>query len=260
MEKIPDSLKAVLVAPEKFLLLIDFDGTLVEIVDDPSIVLVPGTLRQDLVHLKNAGLSFVIVTGRPVSAIDGFMGCEKLPVLGGHGIELRLDPSQPTQFLAEPVDEALRRALCGKGQQFGCYVEDKIYSLSLHARDPAVYDALEKELSDTLCANNLSCRMRRIGRTFEILQTHLNKGAGIIAHLLSRKEFANKKIIYIGDDVENDESLHVVTEKGGRLISVGGPNIEPGKADFSGPEALRTFISTLAGAVSGAVNKSVASG
>ncbi len=246
MEKIPHRLNALFDAPEKFLLLTDFDGTLVEQVDDPAIVAVPDTLRADLQNLyENSPLDFVIVTGRPVSAIDGFMGGARLPVLGGHGIELRLDPDQPTAFLGEALPEELRQLFCEKGREFGCYVEDKIYSLSLHARAPEIYEHLENALADSLRAHDLTCRLRRIGRTFEILQCDLNKGSGI-AHLLERNYFPDKKIIYIGDDTRSDESLETVAQKGGTLIAMGRDQAGGQKDYFESPAALRDFLSTLA--------------
>jgi trehalose 6-phosphate phosphatase len=247
MAKIPDCLNALAEHPENFLLLIDFDGTLVEIVDNPRIVTVPDQLRHNLLALHtHSALAFVIVTGRAVVDIDGFMGGERLPVLGGHGVELRIDPAQPTQFMAEILPETTRQLICGKGQEFGCYVEDKIYSLSLHARDPNIYENLERALADTLSANNLTYRVRRIGRTFEVLQQNLNKGSGI-AHLLTLENFGARKLIYIGDDVRSDESLATeITEKGGTLIAVGAGQTPPNGLYFESPAALRSFINTLA--------------
>ncbi|KXV67279.1 trehalose phosphatase, partial [Gluconobacter japonicus] len=60
--------------PSKAALLLDFDGTLVDIAPTPESVIVPAGLTEDLLRLKDLlGGALAIVTGRPIAQIDHFL-------------------------------------------------------------------------------------------------------------------------------------------------------------------------------------------
>jgi trehalose 6-phosphate phosphatase len=248
MEDFPPGLEAIAKNPEDFLLLIDFDGTLVELVDDPRAVTVPPALKADLLKLCDSPLSLVIVTGRPVSTIDRFMGDVKLPVLGGHGVELRIDVHEDATYLAHPLPENLRNTIAEKAHEYGSYVEDKLYSLTVHNRDETKYAALENDLGIILATSKIAFRVRRHATMLEILQESMNKGSGIF-HLLGLEKYAGKKLFYIGDDTRTDESLCAVTQKSGTLIAVGTDQTPEGGVCFESPASLRRYLSVLATSV-----------
>src|SRR4051794_12093485 len=72
-------------------LFLDFDGTLVDIADRPDAVVVPPDLGPVLRRLeRRLGGALAIVTGRPISVIDGFLAPDRFDVAGVHGAEYRL--------------------------------------------------------------------------------------------------------------------------------------------------------------------------
>src|SRR5262249_45556057 len=118
-------------------ILLDIDGTILDIAPTPGAVLAPSSLRATLERLwerTHGALAFV--SGRPIDEIDLIFDPLRLPAIGGHGAERRLVAdglfdTPPRQ----PLDAAVKRkfAAIAHGRQ-GVMVEDKGYSLALHYR------------------------------------------------------------------------------------------------------------------------------
>ena len=83
--------------------LTDFDGTLVDIAETPDGIEVPAALPGLLAHAaEDLGSALAVISGRPISDIDRYLGPLNLAVAGAHGIQRRrADGSM------EPVDPAL---------------------------------------------------------------------------------------------------------------------------------------------------------
>src|SRR5690349_16712512 len=94
-------------------LLLDFDGTIVDIAPTPESVEVPPSLRRALARLiERTGGAVALISGRSVADLDRFFAPMRLPMVGVHGAELRLLDGAATEkrdpALLEP---RLRRAL-----------------------------------------------------------------------------------------------------------------------------------------------------
>src|SRR5438477_7600852 len=72
-------------------LLLDIDGTLLDLVPTPREVWVPPGLASTLngLHEKTSG-AFALVSGRSLNDIDLIFAPERLPAVGGHGAEMRI--------------------------------------------------------------------------------------------------------------------------------------------------------------------------
>ena len=97
-------------------LFVDFDGTLVDLVDNPGEIRVDAALRHLLVELSARSPGRVaLVSGRSISQLDGFLGPlgALLTLVGSHGAELRrlggklIAPERPSSL------EAVERDLAG---------------------------------------------------------------------------------------------------------------------------------------------------
>src|SRR5438477_976 len=119
----------------KHALLLDFDGTIVDIAPTPNSVEVPASLRGALARLtERTGGAVALVSGRSVADLDRFFAPMRLPIVGVHGAELRLLGGAATEN-RDPaaLEPRLRRAL-GALEGAGVGVEDKGYSVALHYR------------------------------------------------------------------------------------------------------------------------------
>ncbi|MGE3623525.1 MAG: trehalose-phosphatase [Bdellovibrionales bacterium] len=202
-------------------LLSDFDGTLVDLVPDPEAVDVPAALAAALGRLAHMDdFPFAIVTGRALGSLDRFLG-NQMPAIGNHGAEIRLTRGGSVKMLASPMPQELRDALRRIGEANDCIIEDKLYSVSLHVRVEDAAKDLSGEIARAITRlREPACFMRQLGRTYEILQEGITKGSGITV-LMNHPGFKGKKPVYVGDDVETDESLSVVRDLGGVLIPAG---------------------------------------
>ncbi|HEY6382219.1 MAG TPA: trehalose-phosphatase, partial [Pseudolabrys sp.] len=110
----------------KIALLLDVDGTIVDIGPSPAEVQIaaglPETLKR-LFELTRGALA--LVSGRPISDLDRLFAPLHLPAVGGHGAEMRLSDNE-LFFWAKPLPEDLRRCLAeGAALCPGVVVEDK---------------------------------------------------------------------------------------------------------------------------------------
>src|SRR5674536_90429 len=72
-------------------LLLDVDGTLIDIAPSPNEVHVADDLRDSLARLSRlTGGALALVSGRPIVDLDVLFAPFKLPAVGGHGAELRV--------------------------------------------------------------------------------------------------------------------------------------------------------------------------
>src|SRR4051812_14662773 len=76
---------------DEFAVLLDIDGTLLDLAPTPREVWVPPGLAQTLNRLleKTSG-ALALVSGRSLNDIDLIFAPEQFPAVGGHGAEMRL--------------------------------------------------------------------------------------------------------------------------------------------------------------------------
>ena len=89
-------------------LLLDVDGTLIDIGPSPFEVDIPDTLKSSLERLYDlTDGALALVSGRPIRDLDLLFTPLKLPAVGGHGAEMRLaDGAQVARIAKEGVGAA----------------------------------------------------------------------------------------------------------------------------------------------------------
>ena len=73
--------------PARIALLLDVDGTLIDIAPSPFAVDVPQGLKDSLARLFDR-TALALVSGRPIRDLDRLFAPLKLPAIGGHGAEI----------------------------------------------------------------------------------------------------------------------------------------------------------------------------
>ena len=138
----PEGFGAVLPAPQHVMtgcaLLLDFDGTLVDIAPAPELVTVPDSLRQDLQRIaaRMAG-AVALISGRPIAELDGFLAPLSLAAAGEHGLTLRATAGGEVVRKPAPATppEAWRGAAAALvAARPGTAIEQKAAGLVLHFR------------------------------------------------------------------------------------------------------------------------------
>src|SRR5215472_17856360 len=168
-------------------LLLDIDGTILDLAPAPQEVWVPAELRDTLSRLEDlTGGALALVSGRSLHDIDLIFSPLQLPAVGGHGAELRVTPGGEAVTRARELDPLLKRKLATLTKLGpGILVEDKGYSLALHYRlAPDQADALRAAIQD-ICATapRGSVEILPGKLVFEIKMAGINK-AGAVRELM----------------------------------------------------------------------------
>ena len=233
--------------PREIALLLDVDGTLLDIAPAPDAVDVPQSLRETLARLLAATSgAMALVSGRAVSDLDRLFAPLVLPAIGGHGAEMRIRPGEKVEG-APPLPSDLREALM-QAASFdpGLYREDKGYSVALHYRNaPAAKDQLADRISTALAHFASEAVEVLEGKAvFEVKRAGLSKGSAVRL-LIKTAPFAGRQPVFAGDDVTDESVFAALPELGGLGFSV--QRAVPGVAGiFSSPNALRTALAHLA--------------
>jgi trehalose 6-phosphate phosphatase len=210
-------------------LFLDFDGTLVEIADRPDAVVVPPDLRPTLRALREGlGGAMAIVTGRSIAAIDSFLESDRFDVAGLHGAEYRLASEMfPCRLEEHPelrlgIEELTRRF----ASEPGILIEDKGCSVAVHWRlAPEAEDHASQAVA-------------------EVLPSRATKG-GIIGHFLTEAPYRNRRPIFMGDDLTDEQAFDAVNASGGISVRVGrGPTLADYRVDT--PAAVRDLLARWA--------------
>jgi trehalose 6-phosphate phosphatase len=204
-------------------LLLDVDGTLIDIGPSPDAVHVADDLRDSLARLARAtGGALALVSGRPIADLDALFAPLKLPAVGGHGAELRLHANEPARS-APPLSPDLRRQLAAAATPgSGIIVEDKGYSLALHFRQaPQQEDRLRSHIAAGQAAHPGEATEVLPGKAMlEVKRPDVSKGDGV-RELMQHPPFAGRMPVFIGDDVTDESVFTVLAGMGGKGFSVG---------------------------------------
>src|ERR1700739_262475 len=212
-ESSPDSVpvpRSLVPHLEETAILLDIDGTLLDLAPTPREVWVPPGLAKTLsqLHEKTSG-ALALVSGRSLNDIDLIFAPEQLPAVGGHGAEMRISSdSEAVAVHAPPIAKKLKRRLAAIAKLSpGILLEDKGYSLALHYRlaphaEKAIYEAVSLIRADLpeapfeVLPGKCVCEIKPAG---------FDKATGV-RELMSHAPFQGRRPIFIGDDV-TDESV-----------------------------------------------------
>jgi trehalose 6-phosphate phosphatase len=230
--------------------LLDIDGTILDIAPTPGAVIVPASLRQTLTRLsRETGGALALVSGRSLGDIDILFAPLRLPAIGCHGAEIRPSANDdPEMEHAHPLDGRLRDQLAELAVGApGILVEDKGYSLAVHYRLAPEQEGRVKQAVAAIKADWPKERIEVLpGKSVvEIKSAGVHKGAGV-RELMRHKPFAGRRPIFIGDDTTDESAFAVMPEFNGMAFSVG--RRMPGAAHcFAAPSDVRRWLERLSG-------------
>ena len=208
--------------PMKVAILLDVDGTMIEIGPSPFEVYVSDGLKASLTHLYTlTDGALALVSGRPIRDLDMLFKPLKLPSVGGHGAEMRLTGEEVLSGIKR-FPASMRRQLAQAAKiDPGIVVEDKGYSLALHYRKaPQHQEWLLRQIAT--CCKEFADEPSEVltGKAmFEVKRPAVNKGESV-RELMKLPPFAGRMPVFIGDDVTDESVFQVLPEMGGKGFSV----------------------------------------
>ena len=238
----------------KLLLLLDYDGTLVEIAPRPELACpTPGLLRLLARLINRLDYAVVVVSGRSLQNLLKLLPIPGLNYLGSHGGEGLIFGKPFHSIYGKSASEEIagwKKQLDGLLEHLtGWWIEDKPQGFVLHYRQasPGQEDQLLK-IIETWKAHIIDYGSYQVlpgKKVMEVLPYGVNKGAAIQKILIS-SDFIGYFPLFIGDDI-TDESVFAVIQAQGLSFKVGEAE-QPTKAThfLKNPAQVREFLALLA--------------
>ncbi len=237
----------LLAPPARVALLLDFDGTLVDIAPAPELVIVPDTLRTSLRALRERlGGALAIVTGRALDQVDHFLPGIVGTVAAEHGAVLRRRAGEaPETVSLTPVPDAWRtEAARVAAATDGVRLETKGTGFVLHFRGaPDAGPGLRDVLDRMIAGREDRFHVLAAKMAWELRASGADKGSAVAA-IMAEPPFRGRRPIFVGDDVTDEHGIAAARHLGGAGYLV--PDA------FGEPADVREWLRHLAAGEAGA--------
>lgn len=223
-------------------LLLDLDGTLLDLAPTPDSVVVPSGLLDVLYALRRLlGDAVAVVTGRPVETIDKLLGDAVFAVAGEHGAAIRHAPGQPLERppLPVPSDTWLAETARLAAAHPGALLERKAHGFALHYRAIPAMGPIFQDRLKTLLQGSDDFELLPAHMIWEVRPRGIDKGSAVVA-LMARAPFQHRLPVFVGDDVTDEDGIAATIAMGGAGLRV--PD------DFANAAAVRGWLRRVAAA------------
>lgn len=191
-----------------FLIMLDFDGTLVELAQRPHAIQVDPKVSSVLQSLKNAGHAVYIISGRIADDVKMHIAPAKIPVIGLHG----LDWEGQERPLRPAIFDTIAAALSPLASQFpGFYFEDKELIIAFHFRQveasqkSRVKDEVRRQITEHL--SQIDPQGLTVMEGHEVIEVKPNSTSkATVAKHLEAKHSSHVPV-FIGDDLPDEEAM-----------------------------------------------------
>lgn len=210
--------------PASHSLFVDFDGTLVPLVDHPELVRADSELVELLtaLHQSFAG-RIALVSGRSIAQLDEMVGpiAREIALAGSHGAEVRRDGRLIEPPRPEGLDGAIADVhLYGAGHP-EMIIEEKSHGVAMHYRVAPILEEPIKRRAQAI-AERHDLMVQHGKMMVELRAPGWNKGEAVMA-LMAEAPMAGSMPVMIGDDLTDESALQVAGDMGGFGILVGAP-------------------------------------
>jgi len=242
-----------LASAEKLVVFLDYDGTLVPLVDDPDAAIPDAALLEILGRLtRRPGVAVDVVSGRTPEWLERTFASLPLGLHAEHGTWSRSAGSSEwlrnvpeSEGFADLLDRVRPLLASFARSHPGSFVEEKTTGLALHYRAAHTSDAapqaweLRRHLLDLL--SNAPVSVLAGNNVLEIRPQGQHKGT-IVPAVLARAG-DDTEILAIGDD-RTDEDLFAALPERAITVRVGGGPTRAGWR-LGGPEDVRALLADL---------------
>jgi trehalose 6-phosphate phosphatase len=201
-------------------LFLDFDGTLVEIAELPSAIIVPDDLADRLARLSNRlDGRLALISGRAIADLERHLGSLQVARAGSHGIARMLADGAPFGEEPDALPAAAGRSLRAFAAAHGLTLEEKPHGAALHYRAARHLEEAGIDFADRL-ANLHGLSVKRGNCVIELVRPGADKG-GAVRAFMGLEPFAGSRPVFIGDDITDEDGFSAAAELGGFGVLVG---------------------------------------
>jgi trehalose 6-phosphate phosphatase len=231
---------------DKTALLLDIDGTLLDLARTPDAVKVPQDLVRALESLaRQLSGALAFVSGRSLESIDRLFAPFQPAAIGAHGGEIRGVDGHISR--KPPLPDAIRSVFAGLADNIpGLLLEDKKSAIALHYRlapeaQPVLASAMEKQAR---LFESENVRILHGKAVIEARWQDVDKGSAV-ATLVRQAPFAGRSIVFGGDDTTDEDVFRILSRMGGHGFSVG-REFPGAEHHFETPRAVREWLARIA--------------
>ena len=231
---------------------LDYDGTLSPIVEDYNKAVISDAMRNAVKKVADK-IPVAMISGRDITYIQKNVNLDGIYYAGSHGFEIegpddfRYELEEAEELL--PVFEKLEKSLEQSLQQFsGVRVERKKYAVAVHYRNaeeqqvPDIQSAVDAVLEDY--PKLTKGRGKKVIELKPKIEWHKGKAVEMLAKKIGKETEAGA-ILYIGDDVTDEDAFRIISDGAGILV---GSHDEPTAATYSlkDVDEVQEFLEKLA--------------
>ncbi|MGQ0548647.1 MAG: trehalose-phosphatase [Armatimonadota bacterium] len=234
------------------LLCLDYDGTLVPIVENPAKATMPSRTRSLLAALSaRPDVSVIVISGRALSDLRSRIDVGSLTYAGNHGLEI----SGPGLRFVDPTAVALKAKMKEVGailiprlrRVSDAVIEDKGLTISVHCHSVAPEKAKETRriVEATITERKYPLHISDGYEAYDIRpNVRWNKGSAV-HWIKERIGHPDALTIYVGDDRTDEDAFSAV--RNGITIKVGDPSATAAMFYVEGPTEVQAFLQWLIG-------------
>lgn len=242
------------------LLLIDYDGTLTPIVEQPELANLPESTKQLLKALaRQRRFTLAIISGRALTDLKIMVGIDGITYVGNHGLEIEGPDISFVHPLAEEFRPILSLMHSGLSQALGTMrgvlVEDKGVTLSVHYRQVAADKSAEVKsifYRTVHGAESLGKVKITSGKKVYEIRPPVAWDKGRAVELLMQKYGEGGRRsgllpIYLGDDLTDEDGFRVIQCYGNGLSVFVGEEGQSSNAQYflKSPAEVAVFLGML---------------
>lgn len=231
------------------LILLDYDGTLVDYTPSPDDALPSDDIQGVLTKLaEKSGSKVIIISGREPEEIERFLGHLPVEIIASHGAIINENGAWSNQITDNclwkssviPIFENMI-LMCPE-----TFIENKLFSLAWHyrnSRSDKVYSH-SRELIESLKKIGQAYNLKILdgNHIVEIMSSEIGKG-NAVKKLLEKQDY--DYILSIGDDVTDEEIFDLLlTEPNAFTVKVGNNNTSA-KYTISNTSGVSMFLKHL---------------
>ena len=227
-------------------LLLDYDGTLVELAAQPELAAPDDELCALLRDLAAShDTEVVVVSGRPRSVLVAWLGGLDIGLSAEHGLWLRRAKDSAWTSLAHPHADlsAVRRAMdVAAAQHAGARVEHKDHGVAFHHRNAVIDDVTRGALRSTFAdVGGPGTWLIDGNGVFEVVARGVSKALVVAA--LGKDDDDDVSVFGVGDDTTDLSLLASLPDPS--LAATVGDRIPRHALWFERPSLLRLFLRAL---------------
>ena len=228
---------------QRLWLFLDYDGTLADFALTPEVIATNPRVISSLERLvRIPTIRVTVLSGRRLGHVRLLLPITGVFLAGTYGIELLTSTNETIHRVEYPEIRPVLEVIKPQWEliidgRTGFYLEDKGWTLALHARF-AANDEAEQVLTQAqrvINQNALSSHFRVLdGHKFLEIAPRLANKKETVAYLLSQYPLPEARLLYIGDDDKDEEAFPVIHANHGVVIKVLQPSqaARPTTADF----------------------------